>query len=165
MYKTFSQMFAKVMSRMLASPSLPDSEFRTRIERVREKIDEAGVDAGIWFDATSVEYPSHFYHSVTERPVALAITPETTAITVPKLEIVRVKENPFIDEIYHFFDFPGEGPMQTISGMVDDLDIATAAVDMDGPPEAYGYGGPAVGVHLHRITGLGRPDAVGQIRH
>ncbi|UTF55689.1 M24 family metallopeptidase [Natronosalvus rutilus] len=127
---------------MLASPSLPESEFRNRIKRVREKINEADLDAGIWFNATSIEYLSHFYHVQTERPVALAITPEQTAITVPKLEIMRVDENPVIDESYYFFDFPGGGPMKTITEMVEDLEIETAAVDMDGPPGAYGYEGP-----------------------
>ncbi|MEZ3170040.1 Xaa-Pro peptidase family protein [Halorubrum sp. RMP-47] len=127
---------------MFASPSLSESEFRNRIQQIRKKIDDAGVDAGIWFDATSIEYLSHFYHSKTERPIALAITPEKTAITVPKLEIMRVEENPHIDENYHFFDFPGEGPMKMITQMIDDFGIETAAVDMDGPPGAFGYEGP-----------------------
>jgi Xaa-Pro aminopeptidase len=127
---------------MLASPSLPESEFRDRIDRVRDMIGDAEVDAGIWFDATSIEYLSHFYHSKTERPVALAITQESTAVTVPKLEVMRVEENPHVDDTYHFFDFPGEGPMKTITEMIDDLGIGAAAVDMDGPPGAYGYEGP-----------------------
>ena len=127
---------------MLASPSFPESEFRDRIDRVRDMIGDAEVDAGIWFDATSIEYLSHFYHSKTERPVALAITQESTAVTVPKLEVMRVEENPHVDDTYHFFDFPGEGPMKTITEMIDDLGIGAAAVDMDGPPGAYGYEGP-----------------------
>jgi Xaa-Pro aminopeptidase len=127
---------------MLTSPSLPESEFRDRIDRVRDMIGDAEVDAGIWFDATSIEYLSHFYHSKTERPVALAITQESTAVTVPKLEVMRVEENPHVDDTYHFFDFPGEGPMKTITEMIDDLGIGAAAVDMDGPPGAYGYEGP-----------------------
>ncbi|MFP9062216.1 M24 family metallopeptidase [Natrialbaceae archaeon A-chndr2] len=127
---------------MVARASLPESEFQSRIDRVRDKIRNADVNAGIWFNATSIEYLSHFYHLQTERPVALAITPDETAITVPKLEIMRLEENPVIDETYHFFDFPGEGPMKMITKMIEDLEIESAAVDMNGPPGAYGYEGP-----------------------
>jgi len=127
---------------MRSRTSLPQSEFRDRLQTVREKIKSAQADAGVWFSATSIEYLSHFYHLQTERPVALVVTPEQVAITVPKLELMRVEENPFIDEVYYYFDFPGDGPMKTVAEMLNDLDVQRVRTDMPGPPGAFGYDGP-----------------------
>jgi len=127
---------------MVSRTSLPLSEFRERLQRVRERIEEASVDAGVWFSATSIEYLSHFYHLQTERPIALAVTPDRVAITVPKLELVRVEDNQLIDNIYHYFDFPDTSPMETVAEMLRSLDVDRVAADMTGPPGAFGYEGP-----------------------
>jgi len=44
--------------------------------------------------------------------------------------------------VYHYFDYPGGEPMRTAMTMVDDLEINSAAVDMDGAPGVMGYEGP-----------------------
>ena len=136
----------------LAAPSLPPEEFENRLSRVRRRIADEGVDAGIWFNARSIEYLTHFYHSQTERPVALAVTDETVAITVPKLELLRVEENAHIDAVYHYFDYPGEGPMETVSTMLDDLGIDSVAADMDGAPGVMGYRGPPLSTSVDVTT-------------
>lgn len=127
---------------MESRPSLPKEEFRNRIARVRDRISETNVDAGVWFGATSIEYLTHFYHSQTERPVILAITTDDVAITVPKLEVIRVEENPLIDEVYSYFDYPGGNPMATAVAMLEELGVESAAADMDGAPGVMGYEGP-----------------------
>ena len=129
---------------MEAIPSLPDGEFHDRLARVRDRIAESDVDAGVWFGATSIEYLTHFYHSQTERPVALAVTEDRVAITVPKLEIIRVEENSLIDDVYHYFDYPGGDPMSSVTAMLDDLGVESVAADMDGAPGVMGYEGPAL---------------------
>jgi len=129
---------------MEAIPSLPDGEFHDRLARVRDRIAESDVDAGVWFGATSIEYLTHFYHSQTERPVALAVTEDRVAITVPKLEVIRVEENPLIDDVYHYFDYPGGDPMSSATAMLDDLGVESVAADMDGAPGVMGYEGPAL---------------------
>ena len=129
---------------MEAIPSLPDGEFRDRLARVRDRIAESDVDAVVWFGATSIEYLTHFYHSQTERPVALAVTEDRVAITVPKLEVIRVEENPLIDDVYHYFDYPGGDPMSSATAMLDDLGVESVAADMDGAPGVMGYEGPAL---------------------
>jgi Xaa-Pro aminopeptidase len=129
---------------MKAIPSLPDGEFHDRLARVRDRIAESDVDAGVWFGATSIEYLTHFYHSQTERPVALAVTEDRVAITVPKLEVIRVEENPLIDDVYHYFDYPGGDPMSSATAMLDDLGVESVAADTDGAPGVMGYEGPAL---------------------
>lgn len=127
---------------MEALTSLPQSEFQARLSEVRDRIDDANVDAGVWFGAREIEYLTHFYHSQTERPVLLAVTPAAVHVTVPKLELIRVEENPLIDEVYHYFDYPGGNPMGTAVKMLRGLDIETVATDMNGAPGVMGYEGP-----------------------
>lgn len=127
---------------MEATTALPQSAFRDRLAAVRRRIAEADVDAGVWFGARSIEYLTHFYHSQTERPVVLAVTDDRVAITVPKLEVIRVEENPHIDEVSHYFDYPGGDPMRTAVAMLDRLGVETVAADMDGAPGVMGYDGP-----------------------
>jgi Xaa-Pro aminopeptidase len=133
---------------MEAITALPDSEFRTRIDIAREQIADANVDAGVWFGARSIEYLTHFYHAQTERPVVLAITDDRVAITVPKLEVIRVEENPHIDDVYHYFDYPGDGPMATAVAMLEELGIESVAADMDGAPGVMGYEGPPLSEYV-----------------
>lgn len=127
---------------MEAITALPGSEFEDRLDRIRDHVANAGVDAGVWFGARSIEYLTHFYHSQTERPVALAVTNDRVAITVPKLEVIRVEENPHIDDVHHYFDYPGGDPMGTAVGMLEELGIESVATDMDGAPGVMGYEGP-----------------------
>ncbi len=127
-----------------AITALPESEFHSRIADIRDRIAEANVDAGVWFSARSIEYLTHFYHAQTERPVVLAVTDDRIAITVPKLEVIRVDENPHIDDVYNYFDYPGEGPMETAGEMLEELGIEVAAADMDGAPGVMGYEGPSL---------------------
>jgi Xaa-Pro aminopeptidase len=71
--------------------ALPDSEYDDRLETVREHLAESTADAVGWFSATSVAYLTGFHHVQTERRVALVVTPDETAVTVPRLERERVE--------------------------------------------------------------------------
>lgn len=68
---------------MDTTTALPEGEFRARLERVREEIASADVDAGIWFGARSIEYLTRFYHAQTEPPVCLVVTDTRVDVTVP----------------------------------------------------------------------------------
>jgi len=143
---------------MEARPSLPESEFQARLSEIRNRIAEANVDAGVWFGARSIEYLTHFYHAQTERPVVLAVTADRVEITVPKLEVIRVEENPLIDRVHHYFDYPGGDPMATAVGMLEELDVDSVAADMDGAPGVMGYEGPPLSdyVDVHQQTWVDR---------
>ena len=123
---------------------LPDSEFDARLEAVRERLAETDADAGVWFGATSIEYVTGFAHIQTERPVVLAVTQDDVAITVPRLEVERVAENPRIEAVYDYFDYPGGAPVETAAGMLADLGVESVAADMDGAPGVMGYEGSAL---------------------
>lgn len=130
------------------STRLPEDEFETRLDDVRDRIAESDHDAGVWFDATSIEYLSGFAHVQTERPVVLGLTPETCAITVPRLEVERVEGNPRIDRVHSYFDYPGGDPMGTAVEMLRELGAESVLSDADGAPGVMGYEGPALSESL-----------------
>ncbi|SFR36199.1 M24 family metallopeptidase [Halogeometricum limi] len=121
---------------------LPSSEFSTRLDAIRGRLADTDADAAVWFDATSIEYLTGFHHIQTERPVVLAVTDDRVEITVPRLEVERVQENPRIDAVHHYFDYPGGDPIRTAAEMLSERDVQSVAADGDGAPGVMGYEGP-----------------------
>jgi Xaa-Pro dipeptidase len=126
------------------STELPASEYEARLETVREKLTESEADAAGWFGATSIGYLTGFHHIQTERPAMLAVTEESVAITLPRLEQERVAENPRIDRVHTYFDYPQGRPIETITEMLDELEVETVIADAEGAPGVMGYEGPAL---------------------
>ena len=123
---------------------LPASARDRRLDTVRERIAEEGVDAGVWFDATSIEYLAGFPHVVTERPVVLVVTAETVALVVPRLEVERARAVDHVDAVHHYFDYPAEPPMGTVRETLDSLGVGSVAADAGSPPSVMGYEGPSL---------------------
>ncbi|MFB6094620.1 MAG: M24 family metallopeptidase [Halanaeroarchaeum sp.] len=121
---------------------VPETEFRTRLDAVRDRLSETEADAAAFFDATSIEYLTGFDHIQTERPVVLGVTDEAVAITVPRLEVERVDPNPRIGTVRSYFDYPQGEPIAVAADMLADLGATTVAADMDGAPGIMGYEGP-----------------------
>lgn len=131
---------------------LPDSEFEERLAEVRDRLAAADADAGVWFAAPSIEYLTGFDHLQTERPVALALDGDRAELTIPRLELERVADNPRIDEIHTYFDYPGGDPIGTVVEMVTGMGAETVLADADGPPGTMGYEGPALSEFLEVET-------------
>ncbi|MFB6194396.1 MAG: M24 family metallopeptidase [Halobaculum sp.] len=127
---------------------LPESEFADRTAAVRDRIERAEADAGVWFGATAIEYLTGFHHIQTERPVVLAVTPDRTEITVPRLEVDRVESNPRIDAVHSYFDYPGGAPLRTAVGMLEEMGVEHVLADADGAPGVMGYEGPQLSEFL-----------------
>ncbi|WP_049927737.1 M24 family metallopeptidase [Halopiger goleimassiliensis] len=131
---------------------VPADAFERRLAAVRDRLAETDADAGVWFGATSIEYLTGFGHIQTERPVVLAVTDEHVAITVPRLEVERVSQNPRIEDVYHYDDYPGGEPIRTAYGMLEALDVERVAADADGAPGVMGYQGPPLSEFLEGET-------------
>lgn len=123
---------------------VPDSEFAGRLDRVRDRLANSDADAGVFFDATAIEYLTGFHHIQTERPVCLVVTPDGVAITVPRLEVERVAPNPRIDAVHSYFDYPGGNPIEVVVETLDELGGERVAADADGAPGVMGYEGPSL---------------------
>jgi len=123
---------------------LPEREYDERLAEVRERVADAEADAGVWFTATSIEYLTGFDHIQTERPVALALTPERAEVVVPRLEVERVEDNPRVDAVHHYFDYPQGRPLETVVAMLEGMGADTVLADADGAPGTMGYEGPAL---------------------
>lgn len=140
----------------MVANALPVEEYRARLEEIRERLDANSYDALCLFSATSIEWLSGFHHLQTERPVCLAVTQESVAVTVPRLEADRATDDafPVVEETHIYYDYPGgsgtfyEHPDRTpetaIAEMLRDLGIATVAADSNGAPGYWGYGGQAL---------------------
>jgi len=121
---------------------LPAAEYERRLGAVRDRLAETDADAAVWFGATSIGYLTGFHHIATERPVLLAVTPETVAVTVPRLEVDRVEPNPRIRRVEWYFDYPDGDPIGTAVGMLEDLGVEHVVADAGGAPGVMGYEGP-----------------------
>ena len=128
--------------------ALPEEGFDDRIAAVRRRIREPEADAGVWVDATSIEYLTGFDHVQTERPVVLAVTQQEVAITVPRLERERASAVSHIDRVASYFDYPGGGPIETAAEMLAGLDVESVRADADGAPGVMGYQGPPLSAFL-----------------
>ncbi len=126
------------------STELPEAEYTQRIAAVRDRLAETDADAAAFFSATSIGYLTGFHHIQTERPTMLAVTDDELSITIPRLELERVEENPRIDRGHTYFDYPQGRPIETIVEMLDKLDVTSVAADADGAPGVMGYEGPAL---------------------
>ncbi|EMA55632.1 M24 family metallopeptidase [Halococcus salifodinae] len=143
----------------MASVTVPTAEYEDRIDRVRDELAATDADALCLFSATAIEWVSGFHHLQTERPVCLTVTHDRVGLTVPRLELDRAEsdEFPLLDEVYHYYDYPGgttEGttyyehstatPEETIREMLADLDAVTVVADTNGAPSFWGYSGPSL---------------------
>lgn len=137
---------------------LPASEYERRLATIRDRLADEDAEAGVWFNATSIEYLSGFHHIQTERPVALLVTQDELAITVPRLEVERVEPEPRIDAVYHYFDYPGGKPIETVATMLEEHGIESVVADADGAPGVMGYSGPSLSefVEVDVIDWIGR---------
>jgi Xaa-Pro aminopeptidase len=131
---------------------LPEGEFDDRLAAVRDRLAGTDADGACWFGATAIEYVSGFHHIQTERPVCLAVTADRVAITVPRLEVERVADNPRIDGVHSYFDYPGGAPIETVAGMLAELGVERVAADADGAPGVMGYEGPVLSEFLEVQT-------------
>lgn len=127
---------------------LPESEYDERLAAVRDRIADSDADAGVWFGATSIEYLTGFAHIQTERPVVLGVTPEACALVVPRLEVDRVRGNPRVDAVHHYFDYPGGRPVEAAASMLRELGAESVLADGDGAPGTMGYTGPPLSQFL-----------------
>lgn len=140
--------------------ALSSEEYSKRLGKVREKIKREGMDGYILFSNRSINYLTGYNFIPTERPAAILITEEKVDATVPMLEKDAAESEGLIDEVYVYYDYPGnqngeyqhhasKKPEEKIGEMIENRDLNSVGGDMNGAPAIMGYEGDS----LEEITG------------
>lgn len=123
------------------------SEYRRRLQDVRTELDRARAQALVVFGAKRVAYLSGYHVLPTERPMALIIpaSPNDELIAfLPRLEQDAAEREPFIGEVWSYFEYPGqEPPLQTLAEHLRNRGLdGKLLADGNGYPALWGYQGP-----------------------
>jgi Xaa-Pro aminopeptidase len=132
------------------------TEFRSRTDRLLERVNAAELSGVVLFDQVNILYFTGLAFIPTERPVAFAMNADgSRAMYVPRLEVEHVQSATDIDRVEHYLEYPDDPhPMVGFKRLLEDMRIATGdasdvGADHDGYPWIFGYEGPA----LTELTG------------
>lgn len=130
-------------------------EHLRRTAQARTEAARRDLDALVLFSPTQVFYLTGFAFIATERPIALAVTPETTVLFVPRLEEEHASAHAAVDRVVSYPEYPAEThPMHRLTELLINLGLAQKRIgaDSDGYPGVMGYRGPRLGEVLPRAT-------------
>lgn len=120
---------------------IEEEEYRSRIARVRERLEERGADCLVLFGAKRIAWLTGYHLLATERPLALIVDKKRLLAAVPRLELEAAQAQPLIDEVHHYFEYPGaEPPLKRLAALLEGA--SHLIVDSDGYPGIWGYEGP-----------------------
>jgi len=120
---------------------IDEAEYRQRIERVRSRLEERGADHLVLFGAKRIAWLTGYHLLPTERPAALLLNGNKITAFVPRLEVEAAEACPLIDEVHHYFEYPGEEPpLKLLVHLLKGAERIIA--DSDGYPGIWGYEGP-----------------------
>ncbi|HSQ25654.1 MAG TPA: Xaa-Pro peptidase family protein [Anaerolineales bacterium] len=128
---------------------ISENELQLRQHRLKIKLQELGMSAGIFFRPVRIQYLTGFSHLSTERPIALIVPVDgDPAILIPKLEEQHLQAQvPWLKNIRVYDEFPGrKHPLLLLGEWIMELGIKTAALgaDNDGHLDQNGYDGPTL---------------------
>jgi len=121
------------------------AERAVRRAKVLQKMQEAGMDAAVIFNPTSIFYLVGFHFIPTERPMALVLREQGTVLFVPRLEQEHAEHVSDVDEVRSYPEYPTQvHPMQRFAALLSELGLGsvTLGVDADGYASSWGYRGP-----------------------
>ncbi len=135
--------------------ALGDEVYRRRLQKIREKMEDRGMEGYVVFSNRSVNYLTGYRFIPTERPVALLITQENIDLTVPMLEKDAAESEKLFDQVHVYYDYPGNNngeyfhhssdtPEDRIQQMIENRDLENIGADMNGAPGVMGYEGPSL---------------------
>lgn len=154
------------MTRFLIS----ESEYRSRIERVRKVLVRRKLDAVYLTNTTSMFYLTGYSFIATERPLALII-PVDGKVTFmgPLLEKDHIPlKTRIIEGIKTYLDYPGEKhPIDCFAEFLKDMGFAKKRIGIDnksGASAMWGYKGPPISKKLSEAKFVDMKDLVPVMR-
>ncbi|WP_257459149.1 M24 family metallopeptidase [Archangium lipolyticum] len=86
---------------------IPRSEYLERMERLRQKVAEAGLDAFLVTSEDSIYYLTGVSYRPLERPFFILVRPGSAPVLlVPALEREHLRAAPNVEEVLHYWDYP-----------------------------------------------------------
>jgi len=133
------------MTRTTFQLRIPETEYRSRCQRLSQHMDEEKWSGIVLFDGSYIFYYTGFAFIPTERPMALVLNRKgERALLVPRLEVEHAQANALIDRVEHYLEYPGEEhPMHVLAGLLKRFGVrGKIGADDDGYPWVFGYRGP-----------------------
>ena len=132
--------------KMAGISSIPEEEYRRRLDRVAQRMEREQVDGMVFFSSAAIVYLTGSRLMQTERPMALLCRGDgERAMLVPRLEYEHAKWHLKNCKILCYPEYPGERhPMEYLADLIREMgmDKGTLGADGAGYPAVYGYCGP-----------------------
>ena len=123
------------------------SEYKQRLELLREHIQSEKLSGLVLFDRYYVLYYTGFAFIPTERPIAFVMNADgEKALFVPRLELEHAESNALVDRVAPYLEYPYvPHPMEGLKKLLDEIGISGRyGADQDGYPWILGYQGPGL---------------------
>ena len=149
---------------------ISESEYRSRIERVKKILAKRRLDALYLTNGVSMYYLTGYSFISTERPAALVIPIDgKISFLGPQLEEEHVPlETKLIEEVKSYFDYPGEKhPVDCFAGFLSDMKLQNARIgtdSMSGAAGMWGYKGDPLSKKLPNAKFVDASDLVTSMR-
>lgn len=127
--------------RLFISPE----EHQRRVASARGEAGRRDQEALVLFGPAQIFYLTGFAFIATERPAALVVAGDSTALFIPCLEEEHAASFAVVDRVVVYPEYPGDRhPMMHLSDLLAELGLLRAriGVDGDGYPGVMGYRGP-----------------------
>jgi Xaa-Pro aminopeptidase len=103
---------------------IPRNEYLERLERLRQRVAEAGLDLFIVSSEDSIYYLTGVSYKPLERPFFILVRPSAAPVLlVPALEQQHLRAAPNVEEVHHYWDYPapvGQGWADRLLALLGD---------------------------------------------
>jgi Xaa-Pro aminopeptidase len=128
------------------------AEYDARIGRVRQELEQRGLDGLVLFHPIRMAYVSGFFHLSTERPMAIVISREGgIGGLIPHLEVGHFAKARGITNVQVYPEYPtggGKHPMFHLADLLKEMKLnkrgTRLGFDSNGYLDINGYDGPAL---------------------
>ncbi len=127
---------------------IEQAEYDTRVARVRQALQERGLDAIVLFHPIRMAYVTGFFHLQTERPMAIVVPLDgDVGALIPQLEQEHIAKAPAVTRIKVYPEYPSGGtkhPMLHLADLLQEVGLTGKRIgyDNDGHHDVNGYQGP-----------------------
>jgi Xaa-Pro dipeptidase len=126
---------------------LSEVEYERHRTAIFQRLESQDLRGLVLFNPNNIRYLCRWGFIPTERLIAYVLTPSSSALLVPRLEVEHAGEFVIADAVRSYPEYPGDRhPMEFLRDILVEfgLERARIGVDADGYGNIYGYRGPRV---------------------